>query len=432
MMVALPPEMELIDELQRSRAETDALFNMVQAHAMYDRPIAERHRLIFYVGHVEAFEWNLLGKTVFDSRSFEPSFDALFAFGIDPTGTDLPRDRATDWPDMPAVRAYRQQVRVRVDALLSRQIARDDCNRALHIAIEHRLMHAETLVYLLRQMPLSVLRPPAEAVVCESAPVPRKSVMVPAGTVSLGQHRTQSFGWDNEFEANAAHVDACAIDVHPVTHGEYLRFVEAGGYRDAALWTPADWAWRQKQRLDWPRSWRRTDAGWRVRAPFVERPLPHAWPVYVSQAEAAAYARFVGRTLPTEAQWMRAAYGTPQGHERLFPWGDGPPAASDGNFASQRFCPLPVDYYRERGSAFGVQDLLGNGWEWTRTHFTAYPGFRVDPLYPNYSEPFFDAKHFVLKGAGPRTPRRFLRRSFRNWFQPHYPYIDATFRCVEN
>ena len=79
-----------------------------------------------------------------------------------------------------------------------------------------------------------------------------------------------------------------------------------------------------------------------------------------------------------------------------------------------------------------VDDLVGNGWEWTRTEFAPFPGFEPFPFYSGYSADFFDGRHFVMKGASPRTAESLLRPSFRNWFQPFYPNIYATFRCVEN
>src|SRR6185436_2454173 len=147
---------------------------------------------------------------------------------------------------------------------------------------------------------------------------------------------------------------------------------------------------------------------------------------------AATYARWRGRHLPTEAQWHRAAYGTPEGAERSYPWGEEPPAPALGNFDGAAWDPQPVGAHPRGRSAFGVEDLLGNGWEWTSTVFHPFPGFRPFPFYPGYSADFFDGKHFVLKGASPRTAAALVRRSFRNWFQPYYPNIYAAFRCVES
>jgi formylglycine-generating enzyme required for sulfatase activity len=150
---------------------------------------------------------------------------------------------------------------------------------------------------------------------------------------------------------------------------------------------------------------------------FGEIRLPQEWPVYVSHAEAAAYANWLGRKLPTEAQFHRAAYGTPKGErERSYPWGEEPPGERHGNFDFRSWDPSAVGAHPAGASAFGVYDLVGNGWEWTRTEFAPFPGFT----------------HYVAKGGSPRTAACMLRRSFRNWFQPHYPYIYASFRCVED
>jgi formylglycine-generating enzyme required for sulfatase activity len=163
---------------------------------------------------------------------------------------------------------------------------------------------------------------------------------------------------------------------------------------------------------------------------FEEIPLPLSWPVYVSQAEASAYARWAGKRLPTESEWQRAAYGSPDRTERSFPWGDRAPGPEHGYFDFERWDPTPVDSFPSGRSAFGLDGLLANGWEWTATPFGPFDGFKPFPFYEGYSANFFDGKHFVMKGGSPRTDRSMLRRSFRNWFQPHYPYVYAGFRCA--
>jgi len=178
--------------------------------------------------------------------------------------------------------------------------------------------------------------------------------------------------------------------------------------------------------------WFTRQGKWFYRAMFEEVELPPDWPVYVSHAEASAYARFTARSLPTEAQFHRAAYGTPEGLERAYPWGDAPPDADRGNFDFARWDPVAVGSYPDGRSAFGLDDTLGNGWEWTASTFAPLPGFEPFPFYRGYSENFFDNNHYVVKGASQRTAACMLRRSFRNWFQPHYPYVYASFRCVEN
>jgi formylglycine-generating enzyme required for sulfatase activity len=150
----------------------------------------------------------------------------------------------------------------------------------------------------------------------------------------------------------------------------------------------------------------------------------------VSHAEALAYARWAGKSLPTEDEWHRAAFAAPRNEERDYPWGSEAPNSSLGNFDFHSWNPTPVNSFPRGESAFGVQDMLGNGWEWTSSVFEPFPGFEPFPFYPGYSANFFDGKHFVMKGGSARTAACMLRPTFRNWFQAHYQYVYAGFRCV--
>jgi len=158
--------------------------------------------------------------------------------------------------------------------------------------------------------------------------------------------------------------------------------------------------------------------------------LPLDWPVYVSHAEASAFARWAGKSLPSEAQWHRAAYGEGHRRENLYPWGDAAPGSAQGNFDFHRWDPVAVNAFPAGDSELGVSGMLGNGWEWTSTLFGPLPGFERFSFYPGYSADFFDGKHFVMKGGSARTAATMLRRSFRNWFQPRYQYVYAGCRCV--
>jgi ergothioneine biosynthesis protein EgtB len=430
----------LHSRLLDARTRTDEVFRLVHEEAIYDRPILERHRIIFYVGHVEAFDWNLLALRAFGLRSTHRTFDQLFAFGIDPVDGGLPSDTPEDWPSRDEVERYNRRLREELDQAIEHALQRPEEGHPqlismLEVAIEHRLMHAETLAYMLHRLP-------SEKKICAPDPPPWKAhrgkphlVAIPAGQATLGMHRAhgEEFGWDNEFESNEIAVNEFAIDNHNVTNHEYLRFMQAGGYENRSLWSDEAWAWKTKEGLENPMFWRREGNLWMYRAMFGEIRLPQEWPVYVSHAEATAYAKWLGRKLPTEAQFHRAAYGTPEGaEERSYPWGEEAPSASTGNFDFKSWDASPVGAHPAGASAFGVHDLVGNGWEWTRTEFAPFPGFTAMPFYPGYSANFFDGKHFVMKGGSPRTAACMLRRSFRNWFQPHYPYVYATFRCVED
>jgi formylglycine-generating enzyme required for sulfatase activity len=163
---------------------------------------------------------------------------------------------------------------------------------------------------------------------------------------------------------------------------------------------------------------------------FERVPLPETWPAYVTWAEANAFARWRGLRLPSEPEYHRAAFGAPASAERPLPWAATADAAVSGNFDFVRWDPEPVGVHPEAASAFGVHDLVGNGWEWTGTPFGPFTGFSPMPSYPEYSADFFDGDHFVMKGASPVTARALVRPGFRNWFRPRYPYVYATFRCV--
>jgi formylglycine-generating enzyme required for sulfatase activity len=160
---------------------------------------------------------------------------------------------------------------------------------------------------------------------------------------------------------------------------------------------------------------------------FEAIPLPMSWPVYVSHAEAAAFARWRDARLPTEAEYQQAAFGDAAS---LHPWGDAEPSDAHGVFDFSSWDPQPAGSHPAGASAWGVEDLAGNGWEWTSTPFAPFPGFTAMNSYPEYSADFFDGEHFVMKGASPATARELIRPSFRNWFRPRYPYVYATFRCA--
>jgi gamma-glutamyl hercynylcysteine S-oxide synthase len=452
---------DLIERLADARQRTDDLFALVKPDSLHERPIAERHRIIFYIGHLEAFDSNLFHERVLGRKSFDPEFDRLFAFGIDPVSGALPADQPSDWPAIAAVREYVRNIRAVLDeklapALLDSGSPAGDrflLGTLLNVAIEHRLMHAETLAYMLHQMPLhrKVLQPKTRTVL--TPPVAHRSIEIPASAVTLGLPRgSDRFGWDNEYEARTVNVPAFAIDQVKVTNQQYLEFIAAGGYETRAFWSDDDWDWKSRQEISHPAFWKHEGKRWLYRTMFDDVPLPLAWPVYASQAEAKAYARWAGKSLPTEAEWQCAAYATPHGDERAYPWGGSgeawggeawggealggemwkadAPEGTFGNFDFARWNPVPVNAFPEGRSAFGVCGLLGNGWEWTSTEFAPFPGFEPFPFYRGYSADFFDGKHFVMKGGSARTAACMLRRTFRNWFQAHYQFIYTGFRCV--
>jgi formylglycine-generating enzyme required for sulfatase activity len=394
-------------EILRARSLTDALFDRVLPRAMYARPIPERHRIVFYAGHLEAFDWNLLGKRYLHLGTVNSELDSLFATGIDPPQQQLPTDTERDWPSLSHIRHYVARVRETLNAAMTRVP-----EALLHMALEHRLMHAETLTYLLHNLPYeSRLVPQVRMAAAPEAPPNLQLIPIPAGAAALGRSPNAGFGWDNEYPRQERDVAAFRISRHKITNAEYLRFVEEGGE------APHYWTCRNRQ--------------WFYRGFARETPLPLSNPVYVTFAQADAWARWAGYRLPTEEQFHRAAYGTPSGSVRPYPWGNSAPRPAFGNFNSYGSEALPVTATPDGDSAFGVSQMLGNGWEWTRTVFAPFPGFSPSPWYPGYSADFFDGQHRVIKGGSCVTDARLLRSSFRNWFREHFRYAYTTFRVVE-
>lgn len=399
----------LLQELQTARIQSDNLFKVLKPEAMYERPIAERHRVIFYHGHLDGFDSIQICREALGVDSTDPEFDTLFEAGIDPDSAHLPADTPADWPSLEQVEQYVQRARDRVDEYVEN--APED---VLCMALEHRLMHLETLAYMFHNFPYHLKEHPAFPRVGERAFSGLKNEWceIPAGDAVLGKADDGGFGWDNEYQEVRRRVPAFRIQRHKVTNGDYLDFVKQG----AAL----------------PHFWiERGDAIY-YRGMFREKMLPLDWPVYVTQHEAEAYAKWSGKSILTEEQFHRAAFGTHSGEQRAYPWGDAKPAYELGNFNFKRWDPERVDATATGNSAFGVGQLVGNGWEWTSTVFSPLPGFEPRPTYPGYSANFFDGEHYVMKGGSQRTAARLLRRSFRNWFRRDYAYMYGTFRCVEN
>ncbi len=424
---------------QRNRERTAALFGVLDPEQLYAQPIAQRHPIVFYVGHLPGFSLNTLVKRGLGRPGVDERLERLFARGIDPDehGHDA---SAFVWPDRHNVEAFVRDADDRVlDALATADLDRPghplmDRSEAVYAILEHEAMHQETLLYMWHRLPHAAKRAPADyAVRRGTGDVPQGDVDVPAGAAQVGVDRDAvAFSWDNERPHLTIDVPAFRIQRLNVTNGDFLSFVEAGGYRDPRWWTTADWAWLQAEARTHPPFWEPRPGGrWAWRGMFESFDLPLTWPVYVSYAEAIAYATWVGRRLPTEAEYVRAAYGSPGAETRRHPWGDAEPSAAHGVFDFTSWEPEPVGSHPDGQSAWGVHDLVGNGWEWTSTVFAGFPGFTPIPSYPEYSADFFDGAHFVLKGASPATARALLRPTFRNWFRPRYPYVYATFRTVE-
>jgi gamma-glutamyl hercynylcysteine S-oxide synthase len=430
----------LITWYRRNRERTRMLFDLLVEDAYYSRPIALRHPIVFYEGHLPAFSLNTLVKRALGGASIDARLEALFARGIDPSEQSGDLKGVHDWPSRATVQQFAEEADRRViDALTSANLDQPghpllDRADVVFAILEHEAMHQETLLYMWHQLPVSQKRRPLgyRPRVDGRVPVP-EWIDVPVGQATLGVRRDAvRFGWDNELPSHTEDVDRFSIARHDVTNAAFLEFVEAGGYKEERWWRPEDWLWVQEEGIRHPLFWEHQDGKWHWRGMFDVVPLPLAWPVFVSYGEASAFAAWSGTRLPTEAEFQRAAYGSTEDRERQYPWGEDSPSPEHGVFDFASWDPEPAGSHPAGRSAWGIDDLVGNGWEWTSTTFAPFPGFRPIPSYPEYSADFFDGEHFVMKGASPVTSRELIRPSFRNWFRSRYPYVYATFRSVRS
>jgi gamma-glutamyl hercynylcysteine S-oxide synthase len=406
----------LASRYRANRRRTAGLYALIAPEAYEDAPLPLRHPFVFYDGHIPGFAFITLVRDALKRPSVDPDLERLFNRGIDPRDASAAAaHKRSAWPDRATVRAFGDACDAAIfDAYATAQL--DDPSNpnlvhaeAAYNILEHEEMHHETLTYIIHRLARDKQRG-LRFEHRDEAPARRDPVAIPAGRATLGARRDAiPFGWDNEFDEHVVDVGAFGVDAHDVTNGEYLGFVRDGG--------PV------------PPNWFERDGAWVLRAMFEDIPLPLSWPVWCSQEQAAAFARWSNARLMTEAEYHRAAFGTPDGEERPHPWGeDAPDPARHGNFGWRRFDPEPVGSSPQGASAWGVHDLVGNGWEWTATPFAPFAGFHPMASYPQYSADFFDGMHYVMKGAAPVTASDLIRRSLRNWFYYDYPYMDATFR----
>ncbi|HTZ42729.1 MAG TPA: ergothioneine biosynthesis protein EgtB [Jatrophihabitans sp.] len=417
-------------ELARARARTGELTgavdeeDLLRQHSPLMSPLAWDHA---HIGNQEEI-WLL--RDVGGRTGVRTDIDEMY---------DAFRNARADRPALPLLtpgqaRGYVRQVREEVlEVLSSTDLAARPLTRAGFVygmVVQHEQQHDETMLatHQLRRTgpPLRAPAPDAPRV----AGLPRE-VLVPAGGFGMGTS-TEAWALDNERPAHPVELLAYWIDTVPVSNADYLAFVEAGGYADQRWWSPAGWAYRQRADLTAPLFWHRdADGSWWRRSFGVDAPVDPAEPVlHVCQHEAAAYAAWAGRRLPTEAEWEKAARWDPStGRSRRYPWGDADPTPELANLGQRHLRPAPVGSYPAGASPLGVHQLIGDVWEWTSSTFQPYPGFRMFP-YPEYSEVFFGPEYHVLRGGSFGTDRSACRATFRNWDYPIRRQIFAGFRTA--
>ncbi len=414
----------------------EALYETLKYHeTFYKRADPLRHPLIFYFGHTAVFYINKLIIAKLIDRRLNPSFESMFAVGVDEMSWDDLDMTHYDWPEVDAVKTYRDAVREHVDSLirtmpLTMPITWDSPFWAIMMGIEHSRIHLETSSVLIRQLPIDeVRRHPLWEMCTISGPAPENEMAgVPGGTVQLGKAKDHPlYGWDNEFGTCKADVQSFAASRYLVSNQEYLQFVEDGGYGEQRWWTEEGWAWRNYRQSQHPLFWIPDGSRYRFRHVLQEIEMPWNWPVEVNQLEAKAYCNWMaartGRPirLPTEDEWYLLRDRHVQEDQPY--WDSAPGNINLEHYASS----CPVDQF-----AFGeFYDVIGNVWQWTETPISGFSGFDVHPYYDDFSTPTFDTKHNLMKGGSwistGNEATRDSRYAFRRHFQQH-----AGFRPVES
>lgn len=408
----------------------EQLFEVLSADAAYyEKPIALRHPLIFYFGHTAVFFTNkLVLANLLDAR-IDPKLESQCAVGVDEMSWDDLDDTHYDWPAVETVRAYRTKVRSAVDGLIDRlpltlPIGWDSPWWPILMGIEHERIHLETSSVLIRQHALAHVRPHPAWVPCSEAgePPANELIDVPGGRVAIGKDWAgdSRYGWDNEYGRHEADVPAFRASRMLVTNREFLAFVEAGGYGEDRWWTDEGRHWRDFAKATQPTFWRRDGSAWHLRLMLSEVPMPWNWPVEVNCHEAKAFCSWLADVtdepvrLPTEDEWYRL-HAVAQLDETTTA------NLQLGHWASS----CPVDRFPQ-GEFF---DVTGNVWQWTDTPIYPFTGFRVHPLYDDFTTPTFDERHNLIKGGSWISCGNEALPASRYAFRRHF-FQHAGFRYV--
>lgn len=386
----------------------------------------------WHFGHIGMTEeaWTLC-----NARGRRPLDSALsFLFANIP---DNPKDNRVHLPSRGAIIDYLAATRVAaLNALDEVDISLDSADPlisdgyAWEFALQHECQHQETiaeLLQLIRQYEGVPMDYPAPAAFCP--PTDTQMIQVPGGSFRMGSNAPHLY--DNERCEHSVEVEPFALDRLPVTAAQWVQFVKQDGYRRKEFWTADGWDWRVRENVTLPEYWAQCGDGYAhfsgqgLRAIHSNEPATS-----ISWYEADAYARWIGKRLPTETEWEFAAASDPfTGTTRRYPWGDSAPTPDLARFGLSGWHALPAGDRDKGTSVRGLLDMAGNVWEWTSSPFLPYPGFEPFP-YDGYSKDHMDGKHFVCRGGSWATAAPILRCSFRNWYVPSYRQGILGVRCA--
>ena len=416
-----------IDEKLYTQLKSDDVF--------YHRGDPLRHVILFYLGHTTVFYINkLMLAKIIDTR-INPEFESIFAIGVDEMSWDDLNEKHYNWPPVPEVREYRNKAKELIlkvidEMPLTMPVTRDNPFWIIMMGIEHQRIHLETSSVLIRQLPLDEVVGGrfGERCLASGAAPENEMIAVKGARMKLGKPENHPlYGWDNEYGCQEELVDDFTASKYLISNGEFLEFVNAGGYHTPEYWTEEGWNWCSYKQAEMPLFWRKNGNDYRLRLVAEEIDMPWNWPAEVNYLEAKAYANWktaiTGKShrLLTEAEWYRLYELS--GLKDVMDWEKAP-----GNINLEYFTsPCPVNTFAQ-GDFY---DIAGNVWQWTETPITGYPGFSVHPLYDDFSTPTFDGKHNLIKGGSWISTGNEAAFHARYAFRRHF-YQHAGFRLVQS
>jgi gamma-glutamyl hercynylcysteine S-oxide synthase len=420
----------LADDLARVRTRTLRLvdFDDAELCRQYDPLMSPLVWDLAHIGQQEEL-WLLRGGDLNRPGILPPAVEGLYdAF-------EHSRASRVDLPLLSPeqARSYCRTVRsATLDALdaLPDDPAGDQAAFVYGMVVSHENQHDETMLQALNlRTGAALLRDPGDLPTGRPG-LAGTSVLVPGGPFVLGVDAAREpYSLDNERPAHIVDLPAFRIGRVPVTNGEWRHFIDDGGYNQSRWWSPRGWQHRQSGGLTAPQFWS-SDGRTRTRFGHVEE-IPADEPVqHVTYFEAEAYAAWAGARLPTETEWEKAcAWDPAMNTRRRYPWGAQDPSDALANLGGSALHPAPVGAYPAGASAYGVEQMLGDVWEWTTSPLRPWPGF-VPMIYERYSQPFFDGDYRVLRGGSWAVEPAILRPSFRNWDHPFRRQIFSGVRLA--
>jgi gamma-glutamyl hercynylcysteine S-oxide synthase len=434
---SLPPSRAVTAErFETVRARTLALVESLSEDALNRVHDPLMSPIVWDLGHIATFEDLWLAQTAFGVPPLREGLERVY----DPFSA--PRSERGELPYLRSEDAlsYMQAVRERVLELLASADLSLDAGPLLagglvyEMVLRHEQQHSETILQTLQTISAEAYTPGRVYATPAVPGRPSQMLLVPEGRFEMGARAALDggrFSYDNERPRHEAELPAFFIDPAPVTNGDFIAFIEDGGYEREELWSEEGRRWLQKGRR-LPRYWERDADGFTVRSFSEVAPVDPALPLcHVSWYEADAFARYAGKRLPSEAEWEKAASSDSQGPKRAYPWGDTPPTRELANLDQLAFGPAPAGAYAEGASPCGARQMTGDVWEWTASPFDGYPGFEAFP-YREYSEEFFGGPYRVLRGGSWATQPEAVTNTFRNWDYPERRQIFAGLRCARD